>query len=273
MSTQREQIRISGTQLLTICLLFSIAAHLSLVFLSQFLPSMDLRPVREDRLIQVDLVPSRQVVASDQEAASEAPDRADFVSERDLRAEQETSPDISELGPSESAESTPQQESRELLESFSLSSIEMDQLREPLRQQDRELPRQRRFSRDFVERLEKGEELKLNAFGLDYAGYINRMRDRLSSRWNPMNYFQADMRRYDRISTTVALVLDQNGEIQRWEILSPTLFPHYDQHAVDTLLNSSPFPNPPKSLIQDDGLIYLTWSFIFFLTGWGYSVE
>lgn len=273
MSTAREQITITGGQLLTFALLFSVALHFTLVFVARHLPPLEIsRPQPKEVFIEVDLVNALQVVDSNQQAADEAPDRADFASDRNLRADEETSPPPQSLVPQQGSQSAPP---GEVIESFSLSSSEMAQ------SQVRELPDsmfstgdvQKRFSPEFLERLKRGEELKLNAFGLDYAAYLNRMRERIRNRWNPMRYFQADMRRYDRVSTSVVLVLNSDGEVKNWDILSPTLFRDYDEHAMDVLVDSGPYPNPPRSLIQDDGLIYLTWTFVLYTNTWGAAVD
>jgi hypothetical protein len=272
MSVAKEEIRISGTQLLIFALLFSVAMHFTLLFLSQKIPATTLYRPAVDNFIEIDLVAPRQVVESSQEASLEAPENAEFISEKNLRTDVQTSPELQERGADQQESVGPMP--GEVMESFSLSSSDFPRSNPRERPtSEAQTPVQKRFSPEFIERLERGEELKLNALGLDYAGYVNRMRERIRNRWDPMRYFQNEMRRYNRVSTTVVLILDSNGEVKNWDILSPTLFRDYDQHAMDVLIESGPYPNPPSSLIQDDGLIYLTWNFVLYTSTWGALVE
>jgi len=224
--------------------------------------------------IPVELVQRPQeLVDSLQETAKEPPKDAKFISDRDLKADVETSPELASqtaaLG-SSSAENNNRKPAAQpkKRESFSLSQEEMVALNDPLQggRGDR-----RKFSPGFVERLKRGEELKTNAYGLDYGQYYLRMRERLQQRWKPQPTVVPAMYNYNEIRVTVAIVLNSQGELVDLEVLAPSFFPKYDQAAIDAFKEAAPFPNPPRSIVQDDGKVYVQWAMVLYTRGWGYG--
>lgn len=225
-----------------------------------------------------------EVVESFQESADRPPETADFASDRDMRADRQTSPDFSgsnipqvgQMGQDDETLSGAQasqapaqaQEREQILESFSLSEQDLVALNDPLLS-----PRAQRqrgqFSPGFARRLERGEELKVNAFGLDYGQYYVRMRQRLAQRWDWRRSLQAGMYNYKQISVTVAVVLNQEGQLEDIRVVRPSFFETFDQVAIEAFRRAEPFPNPPKSLIQDDNRVYIPWQFILTLDGFG----
>lgn len=224
--------------------------------------------------IPVELVQRPQeLVSSLQETAKEPPKEARFISDRDLKTDQETSPELSSqtasLGSSGAANADRKSGSQpKKRESFSLSQEEMVALNDPLQggRGDR-----RKFSPGFVERLKRGEELKTNAYGLDYGQYYLRMRERLQQRWKPQPTVVPAMYNYNEIRVTIAIVLNDRGELVDLEVIAPSFFPKYDQAAIDAFKEAAPFPNPPRSIVQDDGKVYVQWGMILYTRGWGYG--
>jgi TonB family protein len=207
-----------------------------------------------------------ELIKTLQPEATEKPDDANFVSDRDLKADEETSPELAALdmpsaGTAGAAKGRSVRESKpKTRESFGLSSADKEALEDPLQGgQAREF---RQFSPGFQKRLKRGEQLKVNAFGLDYGQYYLRMKERLAQRWRPLSVISPAMYNYDEVQVLVAIVLNSAGELVDLEILRPSFFSRYDQVAIDAIKAAAPFPNPPKSIIQDDGRVYVTWGFV-----------
>src|SRR5690606_38389554 len=103
------------------------------------------------------------------------------------------------------------QQKPRVVESFSLSEEDLVAMNDPLLHENAQS--QQKFSPGFVERLKRGEELKVNALGLDYGQYIVRMRERLAQRWNPQKTITPAMYDYREIIVTLAVVLNDRGEL------------------------------------------------------------
>ena len=251
----------------------SLAIHILVMGLVVFFSARLPFSAEESRSsIPVELVQRPQeLVDSLQEAAKEPPKDAKFISDRDLKTNEETSPDFASqtasLGSSSATRSSRKPAGNpQKRESFSLSKEEMVALNDPLQggRGDR-----RKFSPGFVERLKRGEALKTNAYGLDYGQYYLRMRERLQQRWRPQPTVVPAMYNYNEVRVGVAIVLDDKGELLDLEVISPSLFPAYDQAAIDAFKEAAPFPNPPRSIVQDDGKVYVQWNMILYTRGWG----
>lgn len=231
--------------------------------------------------IQLRLVDSSKlpVVDTFQEASEEKPKDAKFSSDRNLTAETETSPLVSPIdipsgragSPSEKPRETQKTEKlpkKKKVESFSLSKDELVAMNDPFvgsgANRNSDL-----LSPGFIEHLQLGEELKLNALGLDYGQYIVRMRERLAQRWNPRRTIRPEMYDYDVIEVVLGIVLNDNGELVDMKVIKTSFFPEYDEEAKQTFRDSGPFPNPPDSLIQEDGKVYMPWAFSFHFHGFG----
>lgn len=232
----------------------------------------------ETQSIEIDLVRSDtvDVVDSFQETSETKPENPDFISSRDLSTSEQTSPDkaasnvLSQGNRGQQDQNVDQKQPRkkqpETIESFSLSQEELVALNDPLRNQ--EFSRSRGTpSQGFVDKLKKGEQLKVNALGLDYGQYIIRMRDRLASRWNPRRTIEPKMYSYSSISVQVAIVLNKAGELVDLKLMEGSFFDGFDKEALRAFKESAPFPNPPDSLVQEDGRVYMPWTFTLYTQG------
>lgn len=263
-----------ATRVLLFSALISLFFHLAVVVLTGKLTKFAPRDFSDKQALEVSLVSPEmlETVKTFQQTAEEAPDQARFASDRNLRTDEETSPDqartdIVQAPPSQgqAQQQQAQQQSQERseprkIDSFSLSEVEKQALNNPLLERSAQ-DRAQRFSRGFIEKLKRGDELKLNALGLDYGQYILRMKERMQQRWRPQSTITPQMYDYDKVVVTLAVVLDERGELVDLRVFNKSLFPNYDDEAIRTFKESAPFPNPPDSLIQEDGRLYLTWAF------------
>jgi len=276
----------SGTFSPSLKLVF-IATFVSLVLHTVFVFWVTKRPIfvqsadQPSRSIEVDLQNSKflPVVDSAQEAEKDAPEDAKFASDRNLKADQQTSPERSRLnipragggaGGQEKAQASSKVSQPTKVMTFSSKDLEKDitSERETLTSGPKGAA-----SAGFVERLSLGRELKLTARALDYGAYINRMRTKLSQRWNPQGTISPAMYSQRLVSIDVAVVLNAKGEIVELRTLEGSRFLRFDEEAMRSLREAAPYPNPPKSLIQDDGLIYMPWTFVLTMDAWGYAKD
>jgi TonB family protein len=247
----------------------SLFTHLSGIFLASLAPkiSMSDRPHEFDQ-IEVDLK-NPPAVDTLQDTAKEKPKDAQFQSSRNLEAKEDTSPDRAPTSvaqapgrPHERTRGAKKSVNAEKIMSFSqadlLKSGEIQ--RETLRGDNSQV-----FSPGFLERLKRGEELKVRAAESDYGQFVTRMQRKIAQRWNPRRTFNARMFNYDQIRTEVAIILNEKGELVEFTILQPSPFPDFDEEVKRAVQEASPFPNPHKSLLQEDHLIYMPWRFTVFM--------
>ena len=62
--------------------------------------------------------------------------------------------------------------------------------------------------------------------------------------------------------TQLQVLLDPNGSIQKISRLASSGFPEIDDAAVEAFNRAGPFPNPPKGMLDSDGLVRIRWDFI-----------
>lgn len=257
----------------------SLGVHAFFVYLAgQWKPQeqpterVEIYPVMDVQLVPRD---SLEVIDTHQREADEAPQEADFGSDRNLQAEEETSPEFAPSNiPQEGSAQEAQGDDLGLKEgereSFRLSEKDRTALEDPLLSASPP-PGGQQASEGFDKRLKRGERLKVNAMSLDYGQYIIRMRERIQNRWNPKRTVRSEMYTYRSISVTVAVVLNDRGEVVDLKLDDSSFFNEFDDEAVNAFRQAAPFPNPPSSLIQDDGKIYMPWTFTLNLRDWGYA--
>ncbi|MGA0164358.1 MAG: energy transducer TonB family protein [Bdellovibrionota bacterium] len=195
-----------------------------------------------------------------QEESLVAPDDASFTSTKNLKTAEETSPDLE----THDLIQAPSMSARPRIESFSLSEADKMEMQQMIVQAEtfetRLAP-----SKGFLERLRRGEELKVNAFRYDTSGYVSRMKGKVVATWNPRSTYSLEMNKFDRVIVALLLVLSKEGELLDLWITEPSFFEAYDREAVRTIRESVPFPNPPDFLLQDDGKIYMPWRFTLYI--------
>lgn len=256
----------------------SLILHTVIVFLAVkrpiFMRSMD----ATDHAISVELKPSQlmPVVETLQKEAEEAPEDAKFASDRNLKSDKDVSPERAPMnipragggaGGKARAEAS-QKAAQQKKPIFSLSQAEILKDKN-FKQETLTAGPRGAASAGFQERLDKGTELKLNARQFDYGNYINRMRNKLAQRWEPQKTIIPSMYSQRVVRIDVGVVLNGLGEIVELRTLESSRFPRYDDEAIRALREAAPYPNPPKSLIQDDGLVYMPWTFVLTMDAWG----
>lgn len=282
MAVNSISFRSFARRLFVFSLVISVLFHVVVLWLTGHLTSDKDNVLASNESIEVQLVSKKLLEAVDsfQQEAKRTPESAKFASSRNLETEEETSPEdaASNVASGSSAQAqqaqpSPPQEKMQKprkKESFSLSQDDLMAMNDPVI--GSAAPRRGpALSPGFIRKLKRGEELKINALGLDYGQYLVRMKERLVNRWNPQRTINPEMYDYQEVSVTLAIVLNDRGEIEDLRILKGSFFSQYDQEAVRAFRDAGPFPNPPESLIQEDGKIYLPWSFLLSFRGWANS--
>lgn len=121
-------------------------------------------------------------------------------------------------------------------------------------------------SLDHVTEVQKGDQTALNTKEFRYAFFFNRVKREVSARWNPAGELgRADPRGQvygvrDR-STVLSIALKPDGTISKIDVTQASGIPLLDREAVSAFLRAQPFHNPPKGLIEEDGLIRFKFGF------------
>lgn len=252
--------------------LLSLFIHFSIALLAgrhKIFPDIDrLQPQRVD--VQLMRRPALDTL---QETAKEKPKDAKFESSRNLSANEDTSPERAPTSWAQKrGEMAKPQSSRgaqtKTLSKDTLMSISQKELMEKgeLRRESLSGTNGRLDSTGFAEKLKKGSELKISALESDYGQYITRMKRKIEQQWTPHRTVSAKMYSFNEVRVDMAVVLNEQGEIVDLRVINGSFFPDYDSETKRAIRDASPFPNPPKSLIQsDDHLIYMPWTFVLFM--------
>lgn len=123
---------------------------------------------------------------------------------------------------------------------------------------------------DYLKDVEKGLQTMLSTREFLYYSYYNRIKSKIRQYWEP-NVRQSVKIIYrkgrsiasakDRV-TQVLITLDNNGILQRIEVITESGIKPIDDAAVKAFKQAAPFPNPPKGMVEKDGKIRIRWDFI-----------
>jgi TonB family protein len=123
---------------------------------------------------------------------------------------------------------------------------------------------------DYLKEVNKGMQTLLSTREFVYYAYYSRIKELLRQHWEPTvrekvkiiyrtgrNIASAK----DRI-TQVLVTLNADGELLRVDVLSASGVTDLDAAAIESFKNASPFPNPPKGMIEKDGTVKIRWDFV-----------
>jgi protein TonB len=123
---------------------------------------------------------------------------------------------------------------------------------------------------DHLKNVALGMQTLLSTREFVYYSYYNRIKDKLRQYWEPK--IKEKMERIMRQGRTVAstgdkitrmiIILDENGTLQKVQVISPSGVQDLDEAAVEAFRAAAPFPNPPQGIVEPDGTIKIRWDFI-----------
>ncbi|MSP19150.1 MAG: energy transducer TonB [Bdellovibrionales bacterium] len=117
--------------------------------------------------------------------------------------------------------------------------------------------------------VDRGEQTLLATREYKFFGYYQRIKELLRQYWKPN--IEHQMARIwgkgkqineDELVTRVLVLLDENGGITKISKLASSGYLELDEAAVQAFQSAGPFPNPPKAMLDEDGLVRINWDFI-----------
>ena len=124
-------------------------------------------------------------------------------------------------------------------------------------------------SSDYVEDVPEGDGTFLNTRSFKYATYFYQVRDSVRPHW--AKYVQREMRRRDptgdvygpgNLKTHLHIRLDDSGKVSNVRVAESSGVGFLDELAVNAFRKAEAFPNPPKGIIEDDGSINFSFTFV-----------
>ena len=125
---------------------------------------------------------------------------------------------------------------------------------------------------DHIEDVTKGEATLLNSREFKYATFFNRVKRGVSQHWSPR--VGEEYRRRDPYGniygvrdrrTLLNIWLDVQGELVDVEVAKSSGVQFFDDVAIQSFRDASPFPNPPIGLVEPDGKIHFQFGFYFMI--------
>jgi protein TonB len=123
---------------------------------------------------------------------------------------------------------------------------------------------------DYLKDVKPALQTMLSTREFVYYTYYSRIKEALRQHWEPsvrekvkIIYRQGRTiaSANDRI-TQVMVTLNKNGDLLKVEVLTQSGVTDLDSAAVEAFKDAAPFPNPPKGMIESDGLIKIRWDFV-----------
>lgn len=122
---------------------------------------------------------------------------------------------------------------------------------------------------DDLEDVTSGTHTELNSKSFMYATFFDRIKREIKPRWHPAEIAaQYDpggkVHGHKKRITTLRVTLDKEGNVTNLEVVLESGFPELDTEAEQSFRRAESFPNPPRGLIQPNGLIQFRFSFILY---------
>ncbi len=127
-------------------------------------------------------------------------------------------------------------------------------------------------TQDALGNVDDGEETALNSKKWRFASFFNRVKRQVAEHWHPEeSYRQRDptgmiygkRNRY----TELRIQLKPDGRLGNVAVYQPSGLDFLDDEAIEAFKQAAPFPNPPRQLIEANGLINFGFGFLFDLNG------
>jgi TonB family protein len=123
---------------------------------------------------------------------------------------------------------------------------------------------------DYIEDVQLGDVTKLNTVEFKYYGFYHRIRQKLEQFWGRSlrekteKLFQSGrtLSGNDDHITSLQIYIDAEGEIIQVLIKGTSGIKELDDAAVESFNQAGPFPNPPKGMLNKDGVAVIKWGFV-----------
>ena len=120
---------------------------------------------------------------------------------------------------------------------------------------------------DNLEKIESDLMTRLNTKEYRYFGYYSRIKSQLNQWWVPkvQQKFTKMLRQGRTIAsednkiTKLVIILDNSGHLVKVQVLGESGIKDLDDAAIEAFRQAAPFPNPPKGMVDKDGLVKIRW--------------
>ena len=108
---------------------------------------------------------------------------------------------------------------------------------------------------------------RLNTKEYRYFGYYSRIKSQLNQWWVPkvQQKFTKMLRQGRTIAsadnkvTKLVIILDDSGKLVKVQVMAESGIKDLDDAAIEAFRSAAPFPNPPKGMVDKDGLVKIRW--------------
>lgn len=123
---------------------------------------------------------------------------------------------------------------------------------------------------EYIPNVKKGYFTSLNTDKFTYYSFFSRINEQVRPRWeNQLSRFRRKLTRQQLMqlinkdySTSIEIILDEKGYMKEARVLKSSGLPQMDEAPILAFEMASPFLNPPKDLINSDGVISLKYGFM-----------
>ena len=120
---------------------------------------------------------------------------------------------------------------------------------------------------DNLEKIDSDLMTRLNTKEYRYFGYYSRIKSQLNQWWVPkvQQKFTKMLRQGRTIAsadnkvTKLVIILDDSGKLVKVQVMAESGIKDLDDAAIEAFRAAAPFPNPPKGMVDKDGLVKIRW--------------
>jgi TonB family protein len=127
-------------------------------------------------------------------------------------------------------------------------------------------------TQDALKDVDDGEETALNSKKWRFASFFNRVKRQVAEHWHPEEAYRrrdptgAVYGRQNRY-TELRIQLKPDGRLANVALAQPSGLEFLDDEAIEAFKEAQPFPNPPRQLVEANGVINFRFGFLFDLNG------
>ncbi len=227
--------------------------------------------------LDVEILPTPKRLADIQKPKEEKrPEKADFIGQYDSTVKEEKvavtqqPPGVQkpqptrEQPPEEKATPTPEKKKQKLADLFAekKAAKKQDQGQPPWQQQGA-------FPQDFYPDYKVGPHTYLNVLRYPNIGYFVRLKRIFKLTFNPIPVLRRALATPQvsrgHVEVVLGVEVDRSGRLAKLFVIRGSGFKGYDQEALRTVRDSSPFSKPPEEIIGSDGVLRMSWTFTVYL--------
>lgn len=120
---------------------------------------------------------------------------------------------------------------------------------------------------DKLDEIENELMTRLNTKEYRYYGYYSRIKTQLNQWWVPkvQQKYTKMIKQGRTIAseenkiTKLVIVLNEAGHLVKVQVMAESGIKDLDDAAIEAFRSAAPFPNPPKGMVDKDGLVKIRW--------------